>query len=112
VNLPVITDSSTQQLEFDKGSLAAIMHDLPESAALTTCTARPRSSPTCSRRVSRPGSAQTFSQIGVLSVATGCWDNLVNQDDFMVAQPWLQGVAQAHVVTYPNSLNLFALSAG
>ena len=48
----------------------------------------------------------------MLSVATGCWDNLVNQDDFMVAQPWLKGVAQAHVVTYPNSLNLFALSAG
>ncbi len=58
------------------------------------------------------GSAQTFSQIGALSVATGCWDNLVNQDDFMVAQPWLKGVAQAHVVTYPNSLNLFALSEG
>jgi peptide/nickel transport system substrate-binding protein len=58
------------------------------------------------------GSAQTFSKIGVLSVATGCWYNLVNQDDFMVAQPWLKGVAQAHVVTYPNSLNIFALSAG
>jgi peptide/nickel transport system substrate-binding protein len=58
------------------------------------------------------GSAQTFSQIGVLSAATGCWDNLVNQDDFMVAQPWLKGVAAAHVVTYPNSLNLFALSVG
>ncbi len=58
------------------------------------------------------GSAQTFSKIGVLSVATGCWENLVNQDDFMVAQPWLKGVAQAHVVTYPNSLNLAALSVG
>jgi peptide/nickel transport system substrate-binding protein len=58
------------------------------------------------------GSAPTFSQIGMLSVATGCWYNLVNQNDFMVAQPWLKGVAQAHVVTYPNSLNLFALSAG
>ena len=58
------------------------------------------------------GSVQTFSQIGVLSVATGCWYNLVNQNDFMVAQPWLKGVVQAHVVTYPNSLNLFALSAG
>jgi peptide/nickel transport system substrate-binding protein len=56
------------------------------------------------------GSAQTFSKIGVLSAATGCWDNLVNQNDFMVAQRWLQGVAQAHVVTYPNSLNLSALS--
>jgi peptide/nickel transport system substrate-binding protein len=58
------------------------------------------------------GSVQTFSQIGVLSVATGCWYNLVNQNDFMVAQPWLKGVVQAHVVTYPNSLNLSALSAG
>ncbi len=58
------------------------------------------------------GSQGIFSQIGVLSVATGCYDNLVNQDDFMVAQPWLKGVAQAHVVTYPNSLSLDALSAG
>jgi peptide/nickel transport system substrate-binding protein len=58
------------------------------------------------------GSPQTFSTIGVLSAATGCWDNLVNQNDFMVAQPWLKGVAAAHVVTYPNSLNLFALSVG
>ena len=58
------------------------------------------------------GSIQTFSQIGQLSVQTGCWYNLVNQDDFMVAQPWLKGVAQAHVVAYPTSLNLAALSAG
>ncbi len=58
------------------------------------------------------GSAATFSRIGELSVATGCWDNLVNQNDFMVAQPWLKGVSAAHVVTYPNSLNLYALSVG
>jgi len=58
------------------------------------------------------GSMQTFSQIGQLSVQTGCWYNLVNQDDFMVAQPWLKGVTQAHVVTNPNSLSLAALSAG
>lgn len=58
------------------------------------------------------GSTQTFSQLGQLAVATGCWDNLVNQNDFMVAQPWLRGVTAAHVVTDPNSLNLFALSAG
>src|ERR1019366_6531855 len=32
VNLPVISSSATQQLEFDKGALAAVMHDLPESA--------------------------------------------------------------------------------
>jgi peptide/nickel transport system substrate-binding protein len=58
------------------------------------------------------GSIQTFSQIGQLSVQTGCWYNLVNQDDFMVGQPWLKGVAQAHVVAYPTALNLAALSAG
>ncbi len=58
------------------------------------------------------GSTQTFSQLGVLAAQTGCWDVLVNQDDFMVAQPWLKGVAAAHVVTNPNSLSLAALYAG
>lgn len=58
------------------------------------------------------GSLAAFSQIGELSVQTGCWYNLVNQDDFMVAQPWLKGITQAHVVTYPYSLNLFDLSEG
>lgn len=32
VDLPVITDSSAQQLQFNNGSLAAILHDLPSSA--------------------------------------------------------------------------------
>jgi len=57
------------------------------------------------------GSAATFSEIGQLSAQTGCWYNLVNQDDFMVAQPWLKGVTQAHVVTNPNSLSLYDLYA-
>jgi peptide/nickel transport system substrate-binding protein len=58
------------------------------------------------------GSTKTFSQLGTLAAQTGCWDVLVNQDDFMVAQPWLKGVAAAHVVTNPNSLSLAALYAG
>ena len=58
------------------------------------------------------GSLATFSTIGQLSVQTGCWYNLVNENDFMVAQPWLKGVAQAHVVTYPYSLDLADLYAG
>ncbi len=58
------------------------------------------------------GSTQVFSSAGALAVATGCWDNLVNQDDFMVAQPWLKGVAQAHVVAAPNTLSIAKLSAG
>jgi peptide/nickel transport system substrate-binding protein len=58
------------------------------------------------------GDAATMSQAGVKAVGTGCWLNLVDQDDFIVAQPWLKGVEQAHVVTQPNSLSLAALSAG
>jgi peptide/nickel transport system substrate-binding protein len=56
------------------------------------------------------GSQQVFSKVGELAAGTGCFYNLVNQDDFMVAQPWLKGVVQAHVVTVPNSLSLAALS--
>jgi peptide/nickel transport system substrate-binding protein len=60
----------------------------------------------------KTGSAATFSQMGVLAVQTGCWYNLVNQNDFMVAQPWLKGVPAAHVVTNPNSLSLADLYVG
>jgi peptide/nickel transport system substrate-binding protein len=56
------------------------------------------------------GSMQVFSRVGQLAVETGCFYNMVDQDDFMVAQPWLRGVAQAHVVTAPNSLSVAALS--
>ena len=54
----------------------------------------------------------TSSRIGELSAATGCWYNLVNQNDFMVAQPWLKGVQESHVVTQPNTLTLAGLSVG
>src|SRR5579875_272015 len=60
----------------------------------------------------RTGDLQVFSQLGELAAATGCWENLVNQDDFMAAQPWLKGVEQAHVVTAPNTLSLAKLSVG
>ena len=36
----------------------------------------------------------------------------VDQDDFMVAQPWLKGVEESHKVTEPNTLNLAELSVG
>ena len=32
VDLPVVTDSSSQQLQFNNGQIAAILHDLPSSA--------------------------------------------------------------------------------
>jgi peptide/nickel transport system substrate-binding protein len=58
------------------------------------------------------GSDADFSTAGVEAVKTGCWLNVANVDDFMVAQPWLKGVEQAHVVTNPNTLRLAALSVG
>jgi peptide/nickel transport system substrate-binding protein len=58
------------------------------------------------------GSDADFSTAGVEAVKTGCWLNVANVNDFMVAQPWLKGVEQAHVVTNPNTLRLAALSVG
>jgi peptide/nickel transport system substrate-binding protein len=58
------------------------------------------------------GSPDAFSQAGLEAVKTGCWLNIADVNDFVVAQPWLKGVEQAHVVTNPNSLRLAALSVG
>jgi peptide/nickel transport system substrate-binding protein len=58
------------------------------------------------------GEPQPFSTAAEEAVKTGCWLNMADVDDFVVAQPWLKGVEQAHVVTNPNSLRLFELSAG
>ena len=58
------------------------------------------------------GSAQAFSQAGEEAIKTGCWLNVADVNDFMVAQPWLKGVEGAHVVTNPNSLRLASLSVG
>ncbi|BBZ76234.1 ABC transporter substrate-binding protein [Mycolicibacterium anyangense] len=58
------------------------------------------------------GDDADFSTAGEEAVKTGCWLNVANVNDFMVAQPWLKGVEQAHVVTDPNTLRLSALSVG
>jgi peptide/nickel transport system substrate-binding protein len=60
----------------------------------------------------RTGSEASSTRVGELSAATGCWYNLVNQNDFMVAQPWLKGVQESHLVTQPNTLTLAGLSVG
>ncbi|MCW2755095.1 MAG: transporter substrate-binding protein [Marmoricola sp.] len=58
----------------------------------------------------RTGTNADFSSAATLASATGCWLNMVNVTDFMVAQPWLKGVAEAHVVDAPNTLFLSKLS--
>jgi peptide/nickel transport system substrate-binding protein len=60
----------------------------------------------------KTGDNATFGKAGELAAATGCWRNLVNQSDFMVAQPWLKGVAESHIVAAPNSLYVAGLSVG
>lgn len=58
------------------------------------------------------GDAQAFSEAAAAAADTGCWLNVANVNDFVVAQPWLKGVEEAHTVTNPNSLRLAALSVG
>lgn len=59
------------------------------------------------------GSDADFSAAGLeAAVKTGCWLNVADVKDFMVAQPWLKDIEAAHVVTNPNSLRLAALSVG
>jgi peptide/nickel transport system substrate-binding protein len=60
----------------------------------------------------KTGAPEPFSTAADEAIKTGCWLNMADVDDFVVAQPWLKGVEQAHVVTNPNSLRLFELSAG
>ena len=55
---------------------------------------------------------QPYSDAGAEAEATGCWLNVADIDDFMVAQPWLEGVEQAHAVSNPNSLRIAALTVG
>jgi peptide/nickel transport system substrate-binding protein len=57
------------------------------------------------------GTDADFSAAATTAEATGCWENLVNVTDFQVAQPWLKGMANAHVVSNPNTLLLANLSA-
>jgi peptide/nickel transport system substrate-binding protein len=56
------------------------------------------------------GTNQDYSDAAEAAFGTGCWLNLVNITDFMVAQPWLKGVANAHEVSAPNTVLLANLS--
>jgi peptide/nickel transport system substrate-binding protein len=58
------------------------------------------------------GSLSTYNKVIENSVKSGCWLNIVDKDDAMVAQPWLKGIPQAHVVTDPEMLHLAKLHPG
>jgi peptide/nickel transport system substrate-binding protein len=59
----------------------------------------------------RTGSDQMYSDAAQQAFETGCWLNIANVTDFMVAQPWLKGVEQAHIVSNVNTLLFAKLSA-
>jgi peptide/nickel transport system substrate-binding protein len=58
------------------------------------------------------GAPSDYSTAAQDALKSGCWLNLVNVTDFMVTQPWLKGVENAHVVSNPNTLQLADLSVG
>ena len=53
-----------------------------------------------------------FGRIGDEAAATGCYKDLIDQNDVFVAQKWLKGLPQGHVVAYPYSVYLAALYPG
>lgn len=58
------------------------------------------------------GAPQPYSDAGAAAEETGCWLNIADVDDFVVAQPWLKGVEKAHALSNPNSLRVAELSVG
>ncbi len=57
------------------------------------------------------GSTSLYGKVVTAAQATGCWLNVADRDDVMVAQPWLKGIAAADTVASPESLDLSALYA-
>ncbi|HWE65636.1 MAG TPA: ABC transporter substrate-binding protein [Acidimicrobiales bacterium] len=58
------------------------------------------------------GSNATYNQVVQKAVSSGCWLNIADKLDAMVAQPWLKGIPQAHIVADPQTLNLNLLHPG
>ena len=58
------------------------------------------------------GSVTDYNKVIENAVNTGCWLNIADKKDAIVAQPWLKGIPQAHVVADPEMLFLAALHPG
>ncbi len=55
------------------------------------------------------GNLAIYDQVASLVEQSGCWLNVADKTDTMVFQPWVQGVAAAHVVAAPETLLLAKL---
>jgi len=58
------------------------------------------------------GSNADYNKVVENAVNSGCWFNIADKDDTMVAQPWLKGIPQGHIVADPEMLELAALHPG
>ena len=58
------------------------------------------------------GSDSDYNGVASAVEQSGCWLNVADRNDLMVFQPWLQGVAAAHVVAAPEALLLNDLYPG
>ena len=58
------------------------------------------------------GSLADYNKVIENAVDTGCWLNIADKKDAMVAQPWLKGIPQAHIVADPEMLYLAVLHPG
>jgi len=58
------------------------------------------------------GSNALYNQAVEKAVNSGCWFNIADKDDTMVAQPWLKDVPEAHIVADPWMLELAVLRPG
>jgi peptide/nickel transport system substrate-binding protein len=58
------------------------------------------------------GSDADYNKVVENAVNSGCWLNIADKDDTMVAQPWLKGIPQSHIVADPEMLNLATLHPG
>jgi peptide/nickel transport system substrate-binding protein len=58
------------------------------------------------------GSNTDYNKVVESAVNSGCWFNIADKDDTMVAQPWLKGIPQAHIVSQPEMLELATLHPG
>jgi peptide/nickel transport system substrate-binding protein len=58
------------------------------------------------------GSNVTYNKAIELAVKSGCWLNIAAKDDAIVAQSWLKGVSQGHIVADPYTIHLAGLHPG
>jgi peptide/nickel transport system substrate-binding protein len=58
------------------------------------------------------GSLSEYNKVIESAVKSGCWLNIADKQDAMVAQTWLKGIPQAHIVADPEMLYVAALHPG